>query len=63
MSKRSPISNEGPILAKPLVDVVRARSLHLLLYGFGFELRGAAGMKIIRLVRNKAAGYSLMLRA
>ena len=50
------------MLAKPLVDGVH-QILHLLLYGFGFELRGAAGVELMRLVRNKAAGYSLMLRA
>ena len=33
------------------------------LYGFGFELRGAADVELMRLVWNKAAGYSLMLRA
>ena len=50
------------MLAKPLVDGAR-QILHILLYGFGFELRGAADVEIMRLVRNKAAGYSLMLRA
>ena len=61
-SKRSPISYGGPMFAKQLADGTH-QTLHLLLYGFGFGLRDAAGMKIMRLEWNKAAGYSLMLRA
>ena len=44
-------------------STVRTISSTTSLYGFGFEPRGVADVEIMRLVRNKAAGYSLMLRA